>query len=127
MPSTIGTRFNRESNEALFSKQPDFVIGTRDGTTCSKDFSDFIYHTLRHMGYHVAVNYPYKGVELVRRYSRPSAEKHSLQLEINKALYWDEQSGIKNTNYDNLQKDINELISNCASYVESKLVNLAAD
>ncbi|MNT91431.1 N-formylglutamate amidohydrolase [compost metagenome] len=37
-------------------------------------------------------NHPYKGVELVRRYSNPAAHRHSIQLEINRRLYMDEQS-----------------------------------
>jgi N-formylglutamate amidohydrolase len=127
MPSVLSSHSSKTDKNIIPTPQPDFVIGTRDGTTCSKEFSDFIYQTLSQMGYQVALNYPYKGVELVKRYSRPSAGKHSLQLEINKALYWDEEVGIKNINYDHLQNDINTLINNCSAFVESKLVNLAAD
>jgi N-formylglutamate deformylase len=41
-------------------------------------------------GYSVAYNHPYKGVELVRRYSNPPGHRHSIQLEINRKLYMDE-------------------------------------
>ena len=37
-------------------------------------------------------NHPYKGVELVRRYSDPAGGCHSIQLEINRRLYMDEQT-----------------------------------
>lgn len=128
MPSA--TAIPLQSSASSVSKQkslPDFVIGTRDGTSCAAEFTDIVRHTLENMGYNIAVNDPYKGVELVRRYSRPSAGRHSLQIEINKALYWDEASGIKSINYNILKDDINRLIEACAAYTESKLVNLAAD
>lgn len=127
MPSTVGTAAFPIEQAQDHNSTPDFVIGTRDGTSCAAEFTDIVRHALEEMGYQVALNDPYKGVELVRRYSRPSAGRHSLQIEINKALYWDEASGIKNINYNILKNDLNKLIEICATYAESKLVNLAAD
>lgn len=70
----------------------DFVIGDRDGTTASRPLSKMVCNLLRDRGYSVAYNHPYKGVELVRRYSDPSNQRHSLQVEINRKLYMDEQT-----------------------------------
>ena len=42
--------------------------------------------------YDVAVNFPYKGVELVRRYGDPARQRHSIQVEVNRRLYMDEQT-----------------------------------
>ena len=47
---------------------------------------------MRNLGYSVAYNHPYKGVELVRRYSNPAAQRHSIQLEINRKLYMNEET-----------------------------------
>src|SRR5690606_4795602 len=44
--------------------QPDFVVGDRDGTTASPALSPWLCAKLRGMGYEVAYNHPYKGVEL---------------------------------------------------------------
>jgi N-formylglutamate deformylase len=38
----------------------------------------------------VDYNHPYKGVELVRRNGKPAANRHSIQVEINRKLYMDE-------------------------------------
>jgi N-formylglutamate deformylase len=70
----------------------DFVVGDRDGTTASKDLSLLICEHLKALGYSVSYNHPYKGVELVRRYSQPAQQRHSVQLEINRKLYMDEQT-----------------------------------
>jgi len=68
----------------------DFVVGDRDGTTANPALSKIICAFLTNLGYSVAYNHPYKGVELVRRYSNPAAQRHSIQLEINRKLYMDE-------------------------------------
>ena len=70
----------------------DFVIGDRDGSTASPALSALVCEHLRERGYSVAYNHPYQGVELVRRYSDPAQQRHSLQVEINRRLYMDEQT-----------------------------------
>ena len=70
----------------------DFVVGDRDGTSANPAVSKMICAFLSSLGYSVAYNHPYKGVELVRRYSNPAAQRHSIQLEINRKLYMDEGS-----------------------------------
>jgi N-formylglutamate deformylase len=50
----------------------DFVLGDRDGTTCGGEFTAEVVAALRVFGYDVAINDPYKGVEIVRRHGRPS-------------------------------------------------------
>jgi N-formylglutamate deformylase len=70
----------------------DFVIGDRDGSTASGALVKLVCDHLRGCGYSVSYNHPYKGVELVRRYSNPSAHRHSVQVEINRKLYMDEMT-----------------------------------
>ena len=70
----------------------DFVVGDRDGSTASAEVSQAICEHLRACGYDVAYNHPYKGVELVRRYGDPARQRHSVQLEINRKLYMNEQT-----------------------------------
>jgi N-formylglutamate deformylase len=68
----------------------DFVVGDREGSTASPALSQLVCEHLRALGYDVAYNHPYKGVELVRRYGNPAQHRHSLQLEINRKLYMEE-------------------------------------
>jgi N-formylglutamate deformylase len=70
----------------------DFVVGDREGTTADKALSRLVCEHLKVRGYSVAYNHPYKGVELVRRYSNPGEHRHSIQLEINRKLYMDEST-----------------------------------
>ncbi|MFM7331572.1 MAG: N-formylglutamate amidohydrolase [Brachymonas sp.] len=73
-------------------KHPDFVLGNRDHSTSSEAVLLYIQEQLIKMGYGVALNHPYKGVELVRRYGQPAQHRHSVQIEINRALYMNEHT-----------------------------------
>lgn len=82
------------SHATLFPGEvhPDFVLGDRDGTTAHPRLAQGIADFLRGRGYSVAINHPYKGVELVRAHGDPARHRHSVQLEINRQLYMNEES-----------------------------------
>lgn len=89
----------------------DFVIGDRDGTTADPALSLRLCEFLRARGYSVDYNHPYKGVELVRRYSNPPSQRHSIQLEINRKLYMDETSlEPQAAGFQRLQGDLQALV-----------------
>src|SRR6187431_388863 len=94
----------------------DMVLGDRDGTTCDPAFTEFVRAHLAAKGYDVKVNDPYKGVELVRAYSNPAEHRASLQLEVNKRLYMDEQSLQKTAGFATLQADLSSLVDAVLAY-----------
>jgi N-formylglutamate amidohydrolase len=99
----------------------DFVLGDRDGTTCDPAFTEFVRATLAAMGYAVAVNDPYKGVELVKAYSDPRAGRHSLQVEINKKLYMDEPARARHQGFVPLQANLVRLVEAVNDYIAAEL------
>jgi N-formylglutamate deformylase len=109
------------SEEGPGVPRADFVLGDRDGTTCAPEFTTFVALTLRGMGYDVRVNDPYKGVELVRAYSDPAEHKHSLQVEVNRKLYMDENSRERNAAFAKLQDNLTTLIASIATYARQHL------
>lgn len=127
MPSTTATPKKPVQLVGHKPRQADFCLGTRDGTTCDNEFTQEIRRFLQDLGYHVTVNDPFKGVELVERYSDPARGRHSLQLEINRALYMDEDCCKKNNNYDSLRDDIEKMIHFCADFVQARLSTRVAD
>jgi N-formylglutamate amidohydrolase len=106
---------------------PDFVLGDRDGTSCDLAFTHALRDCLKGMGYKVAINNPYKGLEIVKRSARPGAGRHAIQLEISKTLYWDENKNERNTNFDKLKTDLQKFIGFSANYVSDHLIDMAAD
>ena len=99
----------------------DFVLGDRDGTTCDGEFTDFVARFLRGLGYEVRVNDGYKGVEIVRRQGRPGAGRHSLQIEVDRALYMNQKTLEKSPGFDRLAADLGRLIAAIAEYVRAQL------
>jgi N-formylglutamate deformylase len=99
----------------------DFVLGDRDGTTCERDFTDFVARVLRRFGYDVRINEGYKGVEIVRRHGRPAANRHSLQIEVDRSLYMDQKTLEKLPGFDQLRANLAGLVEAVAGYVRSRL------
>lgn len=100
--------------------RPDFCLGTRDGTTCDTEFAELIEGFLSGLGYSVTIDDPYKGVELVRRYSVPLRGRHSLQLEINRRLYMDEASIARNEGFAALKADMTRLVEVVCDFARAR-------
>ena len=108
----------------------DFVLGDRDGTTCAPELTDFVARVLRGRGYTVRINEIYKGVEIVKRQGRPAARRHSLQVEVDRALYMDQKTLDKTADFTRLQADITHLIEALTNFATERLVEgarVAAD
>ena len=99
----------------------DFVLGDRDGTTCDTAFTQFVAEVLRGMSYDVAINDPYKGVELVRKHGRPVERRHSLQVEVNRRLYMDEESRSKSAGFERLQANLQRLLEHIRNFARAGL------
>jgi N-formylglutamate deformylase len=99
----------------------DFVLGDRDGTTCAPEFTDFVAAVLRGRGYTVRINEIYKGVEIVKRQGRPAANRHSLQIEVDRALYMDQKTLEKTRGFGRLQADITFMIEALKGFASGRL------
>ena len=106
---------------------PDIVLGDRDGTTCSGDFTRYVAAVLKDRGYRVAINRPYKGVELVRKFSNPAQNRHSLQIEVRRSLYMDEQTRSRAVGFTKTRANMQFLISQIIDYTRKNMTDLAAD
>jgi N-formylglutamate deformylase len=116
MPAVSGSI----SEEGPGKARADFVLGDRDGSTCDAQFTALVAETLRGMGYEVKINDPYKGVELVRAFSDPKANRHSLQIEVNRRLYMDERSRERTTGFGELKTNLGTLLERVAAYASER-------
>jgi len=71
---------------------PDIILGDRFGCSCDPALTRLAADLLRDLGYGVALNRPYAGGFITEHYGRPAEGFHALQIEINKALYMDEET-----------------------------------
>ncbi|MBV8061286.1 MAG: N-formylglutamate amidohydrolase [Alphaproteobacteria bacterium] len=89
--------------------RPDFVLGNLSGQSCNADFMHLVRDHLQALGYSVALNDPYQGVEIVRRHGNPQQGRQALQLEINRRLYMDESALMKHQGFAALRDDLRRL------------------
>lgn len=104
------------SPEPMGTTRADFVLGDRDGTSCAPVLTQTIRDFLVARGVSVGINDPYKGMELVRANGNPTANRHSIQIEINRRLYMDEATRQPNKGFSALQVLLNDLSAHLAEF-----------
>lgn len=87
MPS-VGTKEHRDPGE----RRADAVISDCEGTSCSTWFKDLVIASYERAGFKVAYNWPYKGGRVTETYGRPAQGVESIQVELNRALYMNEET-----------------------------------
>ena len=96
----------------------DVVLGDRDGSTCSPALTVLLAEAFRHEGLSVAINDPYKGVELVKRFGRPAENRHSIQVELNRKLYMIESTRERTPNYPVLKAMLTRVMGKVADFAK---------
>jgi len=94
----------------------DVVLGDRDGSTCAPELTVLIADAFRDEGLSVAINDPYKGVELVKRFGRPQDNRHSIQIEINRKLYMNEATRERTADYAALKALLTRVTTRIAAF-----------
>ena len=85
MPSSASGIGPRERDQRI-----DVVLGDNHGEACAPGLIDCAERWLVARGLRVRRNQPYAGGFTTQRYGRPSLGRHTLQIELNRALYMDE-------------------------------------
>lgn len=71
--------------------RPDVVLGDRFGAAAGGEVVDRLEAAFANAGLRVARNAPFAGAYVTQAYGRPSRGVHVVQVEIDRALYMDEQ------------------------------------
>jgi N-formylglutamate deformylase len=71
--------------------RPDIVIGDRYGTSCAAVLANVVERTFAELGYSTGRNKPYAGGFITEHYGNPAGGVHSIQIELNRAIYMDER------------------------------------
>ncbi|KXI30662.1 N-formylglutamate amidohydrolase [Paraglaciecola hydrolytica] len=101
--------------------RPDIILGDNDGCSASAEFVKVVEDAFIERGYYVVRNKPYKGGYLVTHYADVANNRHSLQIEVNRSLYMNEESFRPNPNYEKFQTDLNRVSAKIADYVASQI------
>jgi N-formylglutamate amidohydrolase len=95
----------------------DIVLGDCYGAACAPCIIEAARLLLADRGFRVAINAPYAGGFTTEFYGRPSAHRHALQIEINRALYMDERSYCRKPSFAQLVEDLAHLIERLGGQV----------
>jgi len=104
---SVGNGMNVDAGQA----RPDMVVSNMAGRTCDAFLLRWVVQHLRSLGYRVQANHPYQGAELVRRHGRPAEGRHSLQIEINRAVYMNEARLERHDGFERLARDLSTLVA----------------
>ncbi|MCW5770643.1 MAG: N-formylglutamate amidohydrolase [Rhodospirillaceae bacterium] len=110
MPS-VGGPMDRDPG----SRRVDFVLGDAYGAACHPALTLAAEAKLRDFGYAVHRNMPYAGGYTTRHYGNPAQGQHALQIEINRALYMDEDTYGRRPAFDTVRAHLSALIDHLAA------------
>ncbi len=110
MPS-VGGPMDRDPG----MRRVDFVLGDCHGASCGPALVETVEAYLAGLGYVVTRNLPYAGGYVTRHYGRPERAVHALQVEVNRALYMDEERVERRPRMSRLAAEMEGLIAALAS------------
>tara|TARA_B100001559_G_C16485410_1_gene615765 strand:+ start:251 stop:1120 length:870 start_codon:yes stop_codon:yes gene_type:complete len=105
-------------NGKKISDIPDFVIGDLFHKSCKKEIVDFVVNALKKEGFSVAVNKPYAGAYILKKYGKPEKKINAMQIEIRKDLYCNEKELTLNKNYSKVKSILKGLIVNLSNEIK---------
>lgn len=117
MPSNAYERLGLPPGKVL----ADVVLGDLHGMSCGAEFVAVVRQAFEQRGYRVAVNDPYAGMDLLAAHGSPANQRHSLQIELNRKLYLNEQTREPLPQFGQVQADITSLLADLARYVQRQL------
>ena len=88
----------------------EFCISNLFDESCPAEISEFLAQQLSSKKYRVEFNRPYAGAFITFNYCQPRKNIHTLQIEINRSLYMDENSYKKNNNFQSVSSYTSEAI-----------------
>lgn len=108
------------------SQRPDIVLGDRFGAAADGAIVEAIETAFRAAGLYVARNAPFAGAYIAQRYGKPSQGCHAVQIEIDRALYLDENAVTPNANFAVFQRVLSGVMAEIAE-IGRPAVRLAAE
>lgn len=92
------------------ARRPDVVVSDRHGTTADPALTAWVAGWFQARGLTAQVNSPYQGGDLVAHYGSPGTHRHSLQIELNRALYMDEAAFEPSAGFDVLRQTLTAFV-----------------
>ena len=128
LSTILESKFNTHKNYLLIdmhsftpnqdNRDYDFIISDNFSRSSQNKFVYFLRDIMEKNGFSVALNYPYSGGYIVKKYSNKELNKNVIQIEINKKLYLKSNFEI-NDNFFELRDFFHNIIKNLDSYLKN--------
>ncbi|WP_306151741.1 N-formylglutamate amidohydrolase [Roseovarius sp. MMSF_3281] len=109
------------------ARRPEVVLGDRFGASASDEVVSRIEAAFQAAGLIVVRNTPFAGAYITQRYGRPSRGRHAVQIEIDRALYMNEQLIRPNGNFEGFKRLLEGVIAELVQIGSPKSTPLAAE
>jgi len=96
-------------------RRPEVVLGDRFGAAAAPEIMDRVEAAFRAAGLVVTRNTPFAGAFVTQHYGRPARRRHAIQVEIDRALYMNEQLIRPNGHFDTFRKTLDGVIAEIAA------------
>ncbi|KPH78836.1 N-formylglutamate amidohydrolase [Bosea vaviloviae] len=93
--------------------KPDIILGDRFGTSAAGHITDIAEAAFAKLGLSVTRNRPYAGGFITEHYGAPSSGVHTLQIEINRALYMNETTLMPHAGFAALEQAVASAMADC--------------
>ena len=104
---------------SIISESPriDFCLGNLFEQSCPNKISFYVENELVKREYYVSKNRPYSGAFITFNYCEPRKQSYTLQLEINRVIYADENTLEKNVNFQRVSYDFGKVVTQLANFL----------
>lgn len=99
------------------SKPIDFCLGTLFEQSCPSQISDFMKNSLEKHDYKVVSNCPYSGAFITFNYCQPRKNIYTMQIEMNRQIYMDENVHKKNKLFQSTSLNLSQSIEAFAKFL----------
>tara|TARA_B100000287_G_C20643522_1_gene784351 strand:- start:1157 stop:2053 length:897 start_codon:yes stop_codon:yes gene_type:complete len=97
---------------------PEICIGDNFGKSSTTDFREFICNKFQQQGFTVAKNEPFSGGYITQNYGLPNHGSSSIQIEIRKDIYLNEDNLSLNKNFFEVKDKIYKICEELRDYIE---------
>ena len=101
MPSK-GTNLHPDPGQT----RAEIVVSDYHGSSAEEPYRDIVMKAYQEAGFQVAYNWPYVGGGVTRRYGKPEEKCHTIQVELNRMLYMNEDTKKKSDLFLETQKKL---------------------
>lgn len=104
---------------SIISESPriDICLGNLFEQSCPNKISFFVENELVRREYYVSKNRPYSGAFITFNYCEPRKKSYTLQLEINRIIYANEETLEKTEDFQKVSHDLSKVIVNLGNFL----------